>query len=171
VSVARAAAIAACAALGACSGADGDSADAAPAAVTVGTGYDAFESLTDGDDIYVVQGPQGGFHVFGSFWATGIDPGDPDNLQDPGNPSSEFRVFDSGTRIDIVEANGFTQGLEPIDGTPGVGTIGRFVILDITDDAQLDGHTIRLEVTVTDVHGATASDARTLTAIPHPNNP
>lgn len=140
-----------------------------PATITIGTGQDSFEALVDGDEVPVIQGPQGGFHIFGSFWATGIEPGDPDNLQSPDNPTAQFRVFEGDVRVDIAEATLFTQGLEEVDG--GYGTIGRLVILDITDDAELDGATVRFEVAILDVHGKSASDAVELTLYAFPGNP
>jgi hypothetical protein len=158
-------------ALAACDGGDDEpDADAGPPSITLATGAEEIEELTEGGDIYIVQGPQGGFHFYGSFYASGIEPGDPDDLSDPDNPTGEFRVFEGATRVDIAQANEFTQGLEPIPGTGGVGKIGRLVILDISDDAELDGASVRFEVEVTDVHGVTVSDQRMLTAIPHPAN-
>lgn len=161
-----------CVAVAACGGGGEDvpDADTRPPSVTLATGYEVLEPLTDGDEIFIVQGPQGGFHFFGSFYATGIDPGDPDNLADPDNPTGVFRVFEGATRVDLTAANGFTQGLRSVPGTGGFGTVGRFVILDITNDAQLDGASVRFEIEVTDVHDVTVTDQRMLTATPHPAN-
>ncbi len=159
-----------CVTVAACGGDDEPDADTRPPSITLATGYDIFEPLADGDEIFIVQGPQGGFHFFGSFYATGIDPGNPEDLDDPDNPTGVFRVFEGTTRVDLTAANSFTQGLRSVPGTGGFGTVGRFVILDITNDAQLDGASVRFEIEVTDVHGVTVTDQRTLTAIPHPAN-
>jgi hypothetical protein len=156
--------------LAACGGDAEPAADAGAPAIEIGSGDSAFEALVDGEDIFVVQGPQGGFHLLGSFAATGVEPGNPEMLGDPDNPTMTFRVLTGASRVDIVDANTFTQGLEPVAGTGGVGKVGRLVILDIADDAELDGVEIRFEVDITDVHGATASDARLLMAVPHPAN-
>ncbi len=144
--------------------------DAGPPTVTLGSGDVAFEALDDGDDIFIVQGAQGGFHFFGSVAVTGIDPGNPNDLGDASNPTTEFRAFRGADRVD-AEASRYVQGLRPVDGMPGVGMVGRLVILDILADDDLDGATVRFEVEVTGADGTTASDARTLTAVAHPNNP
>ena len=151
-------------------GSTGGGPDAGPAGVTIGTGQTTFEPLADQDSIFIVQGPQGGYHFLGSFAARGIDPGDPDDLSDPDNPTSEFRVFVGELRRDLAAANRFKQGLESIPGTGAVGTVGRLVILDIQDDDELADVMVRFEVSVTDSRGATAEDAVDLVAVPHPNN-
>lgn len=137
--------------------------------VVIGTGQDAFEPLADGDEVPVIQGPQGGFHILGAFYATGIEPGDPNDLSHPDNPTGEFRVFEGERRVDISDASRFTQGLEPIGD--GFGTVGRLVVLDIADDAELDGASVRFEVSVEDVDGHAASDEVALTLYPFPGNP
>ena len=136
--------------------------------VELGTGLDAFEPLSEGGPIYIVQGPQGGFHFFGSLRAGGVDPGDYNRLDAPNNPTTEFRVFHGADRVDLMAAT-YVQGLAPV-GSGTYEMIGRLVLLNILSDAELDGVEVRFEVHVTDVHGAWASDARTLTAMPHPNN-
>lgn len=41
--------------------------------VTIGTGFNAFESHTDGDPVELIHGPQGGVHVTLALEATGFD--------------------------------------------------------------------------------------------------
>lgn len=41
----------------------------------VGTGARRFEAIENGGDVGIVQGPQGGFHVWGGLRADGFDPG------------------------------------------------------------------------------------------------
>ena len=140
-----------------------------PPRVELGTGEADFESLADGDDIEVVLGPQGGFHLVGSARVGGIHPGDSGDLGDPDNPTTTFRVFVGSTRFDAM-ASSYTQGLAPA-GNAEYEMIGRFVILDILDDTELDGMTVRFDVDVVAADGtAMASDSRTLMAVPHPNN-
>jgi hypothetical protein len=139
-----------------------------PPEVTLGTGTIEFEPLADGDTILVVQGPQGGFHVWGSVQVGNIDPGNPDDLSDPANPTTEFRVFRGTDRIDVGAA-GYVQGLDPA-GDGRYQMIGRAVILDILADDELDGVDIRLTVDVTSASGDSAGDERTLVARPDPNN-
>lgn len=42
--------------------------------VTIGTGTSRYETLTAGESVDIIQGPQGGFHVWGALRAGGIDP-------------------------------------------------------------------------------------------------
>jgi hypothetical protein len=82
-----------------------------PAAV-IGTGELEFEPLGDGDELYVVLGPQGGYHLNGSVRVQGVAPGNPDDLLDPDNPTTEFRAFVGDQRVDAGGAR-YTQGLDP----------------------------------------------------------
>lgn len=157
------------AALAACgAGDDGGMVHGDPVAV-LGTGELEFEPLADGDEIYVVLGPQGGYHLNGSVRVQGVAPGNPDDLLDPDNPTTEFRAFAGDRRVDAGGAS-YTQGLDPAPDPYHGQMVGRRVILDILDDAELDGAAVRFEVTVTDVYGNSASASVMVTAVPHPNN-
>lgn len=135
----------------------------------LGTGELEFEPLSDGAELYVVQGPQGGYHFNGSVRVMGVAPGNTDDLLDPDNPTTEFRAWVGDARVDAGGAR-YTQGLDPAPSPYHGQMAGRRVILDILDDAELDGATVRFEVTVSDVFGNSASDSVTVTAVPHPNN-
>lgn len=142
--------------------------DAGPPMAELGTGELGFVAIAEGDPMLVVHGPQGGYHLVGAMRASGIDPGNPNDLGDPSNPTTEFRVFRGQTRVDLMASN-YTQGLNRTDD--GIyEMIARRVILDIQDDAELDGVELRVELEVTDVHGVSASDARTVIGRPHPAN-
>lgn len=155
-----------CLVCSACGGAAG--VDAGPPTAELGTGELSFEPIDPGADLFVIHGPQGGYHLIGAMRASGIDPGNPDDLGDPSNPTTEFRVFRGETRVDLM-ASSYTQGLNRTeDGVYQM--IARRVILDIQDDAELDGAELRFELEVRDVHGATATDTRTIVARPHPQN-
>jgi hypothetical protein len=143
--------------------------DLGPPTATLGSGDTAFEPLDDGDSIFVIQGPQGGFHVLGSVLVSGIEPGDANDLQDPSNPTTAFTVFVGNDRVD-ADASSYTQGLDPSDSSDGYEMIGRFVILDIMNDSELDSVDIRLAVEVVGTNGNSASDSRLLVAEPHPAN-
>jgi len=52
------------------------------ASVSIGTGYEAFESFEEGDYLSPVFGPQGGHHIWGSVQVTGFNPGDGKMVQD-----------------------------------------------------------------------------------------
>lgn len=141
--------------------------DAGPPSLEIGTGTRDFEPLGDGDSIFIVQGPQGGYHFFGSLRAQNINAGDSEDLSDPQNPQTTFEAFVGATRVDAM-ASSYRQGLEVGGGFAEM--VGRQVILDILDDDELDGMTVRFAVTVEDVAGIQLTDERTLTAIKHPDN-
>jgi hypothetical protein len=137
----------------------------------LGTGEVAFETLTGGQELFVIQGPQGGFHFLGAVRAWGIEHGNPEMLADPDNPTTEFRVFRAGARIDLM-ASRYVQGLRAVGGRRDLcEMINRLVILDITSDDVLDGVEVEMEVTITDVDGVVVTDRRPIVAVPHPANP
>ncbi len=144
-----------------------DSPDAGPPSLELGTGTRDFEPLSDGDSIFIVQGPQGGYHFFGSLRAQNIEPGDSEDLSDPRNPQTTFEAFVGANRVDSM-ASSYRQGLEVSGGYAQM--IGRQVILDILDDDELDGMTVRLTVSIEDASGTQLTDERTLMAIKHPDN-
>ncbi len=150
-----------------------DSASTEPSApqALLGTGEWEWEALSDGDEIYVIQGPQGGWHLLGSVRTVGLVPGDPTSLGDPENPTTTFQVWVDGAPL--VPNAMYVQGLDSILGGVPPYThemIGRFAILDITGDDVLDGVEVEFGVTVVDVDGVAVEDRLTLTAVPHPLN-
>ena len=142
-------------------------ADAGPPTVEIGTGEREFEELRDGNTILIVQGPQDGYHFFGSLRATNVNAGDKEDLTSPDNPTTTFEIFVGDNRVDAM-ASTYTQGLRV--SSRGAEMIGRNVILDIEDDSELDGVEVRFSVQLDDVDGVSVSDERTLIARPHPNN-
>ncbi len=142
-------------------------ADAGPPTVELGSGDREFQALTDGDTILIVQGPQDGYHFFGSLRATNFNAGDSENLGSPQNPTTTFEAFVGTARVD-AQASTYKQGLKI--SSQGGEMIGRNVILDIQDDSELAGVEVRFLVRVDDVDGVSVSDERTLVAQPHPNN-
>jgi hypothetical protein len=140
--------------------------------VLLGTGEAEWVPLHDGDEIEVVFGPQGGFHVLGAIRIAGLDAGNPDLLGDPRNPTVafDFAVGDES----LLLSGSFTQGIEraPEDAAPFTHElVGRRVILDIDDEDPLIGEEATLDVTVADVDGASASCSLRLVAAKHPFNP
>jgi hypothetical protein len=156
----------ACFGLVACTGASGPTPPAP--AVELGTGEESFEALADYDEIFIVQGPQGGYHFTASLLAWGVNAGNPDDLGDPSNPTITFRAFEGSTQVDIgVE---YTQGLKDGGEEFRYQLLGRRVILAIESDTELDGREVRLEVELSDADGNVLTDERTLMAEPHPLN-
>ena len=120
----------------------------------MGTGEWDWEPLEDGQEIDVIQGPQGGFHLLGSVRVAGIAAGTADDLGDPDNPTTRFWVMHEG--VDLAPSSVFIQGLDasPQDASPFTHQmVGRFVIMDIAADDELDGVEIAFDVSVEDVDG------------------
>lgn len=141
--------------------------DAGPPTLELGTGDRTFEPLEDGDTLYIVQGPQAGYHFFGSMRATNIFGGDPFDLSAEGNPQTTFEAFVGDMRVDAM-ASSYRQGLRPTEN--GLEMVGRAVILDIEDDSELAGAEVLFRVSVVDARGIMLSDERVVIAQPHPNN-
>jgi len=164
----RRTALALAALLASCSSAaEKASVDAGPPSLEIGTGSTKFEPLVEGGEILIVQGPQGGYHFFGSLNAKNINPGNSEDLLDPSNPNTTFAAYADGVQID-VGASTYRQGLEST--TAGEQMIGRRVILDIVDDSELAGKEVRFVVKVQDADGIMLRDERKLIATPHPDN-
>ncbi|MEE9383042.1 MAG: hypothetical protein V3V08_06465 [Nannocystaceae bacterium] len=131
---------------------------------TLGTGSTLFEPLHSGDSVGIVYGPQGGFHVWGTYRATGIDPGDYYDTAAPDNPTSIFNVYLSDhTRV---------GGSAPIrlglkvrsDGT--MEHVGEPVILGISDPEEIAYATATITVEVVDANGDTVTDERDVVLVP-----
>jgi len=137
----------------------------------LGSGEVEWESLDDGE-LEIVQGPQGGFHLLGSVRVAGIEAGNPEDLEDPDNPTTQFDVVFEGASMLLT--GDFTQGLERTPAGTETWThqvVGRFAILDIEDDDELHGETVTFSVEVTDAHGVVVTDDVELDLVRHPLNP
>jgi hypothetical protein len=149
----------------------GTVADVEPA-ILLGTGESEFVALDDGDDIEIVFGPQGGYHVLGSIRVQGVEAGEADQLGAATNPSVSFDFLAEGQSI--LLSGDFVQGLEhaAADAAPwSHELIGRRVILDIEDDdpwVELDGE---LRVSLTDVEDRTVEGAVAVRTVKSPWNP
>lgn len=133
----------------------------------LGVGEADFTEVNDGDEVLIVQGPQDGYHFDGALMAFDVDPGNPDDLGDPSNPTITFAVSEGGTQHASLT---FTQGLKPTDDETVHQLLARRVILDIQDDSELDGHDVEFMVEVKFSDGTVLSDTHTVHAVPHPLN-
>ncbi|MCB9792457.1 MAG: hypothetical protein H6741_06980 [Alphaproteobacteria bacterium] len=140
-------------------------------ALELGTGEIEWAPLVDGQDLNVIQGPQGGFHVLASVRVGGVEAGDGDDLGSPLNPTVVFSAIHDGE--DITLTGEYTQGLDEIVGDVEGFThelIGRFLILDIPADDVLDGETLEMHVRFSDVNGVTLEDQTSVRCYPDPRN-
>jgi hypothetical protein len=142
-------------------------------AVDLGTGELDFEPLADGDRVAIVQGPQGGYHLYGSIRTVGVVAGDSRDLTDPTNPTMAFDVVHAGDSIIAVPP--FTQGLDEAPPAQAPWThwmLGREARLDLLfgEDATLDGETVDFSITVSDTDGTVVQDTVSVELYPHPLN-
>lgn len=140
-------------------------------AIELGTGEIEFTPLSDGDELLIVFGPQGGYHVEGAFRVAGVDPGDRNDLTEPRNPRMEFDlVTEGGTLVMIGEIQ---QGLDDAPSSAAPYThelLGRRVILDIVNDQIYNGDAATFSVELTDADGVVLSDSVDVVLAPHPLN-
>lgn len=130
------------------------------ATVEVGSGIEGFEPLVDGDSIFIIEGPQGGRHVFGHARITGMEPG----ASRADGPETTFSVHTlDGTRLS-ADLPPFT---EPYVEEGGAFTLpsGRFVFIEVPAAEILDT-TVVLGVQVKDRNGVSGEDARRVVVKP-----
>ncbi len=138
--------------------------------IDLGTGEYSFEPLSDGDEIDIIYGPQGGFHLLGSARIAEIEAGEHKNLNNPRNPTTLFEAEIGGEQL--VMSPSFTQGYEPFatEGGWTHQTVGRLAILDISDDDYLAGKEVVFSVVITDADGNSHRASKTLVLVPSPYN-
>ncbi len=120
--------------------------------VELGSGSWRFEALQDGQDVELVRGAQGGWHVWVSVRARGMpEPGIAQLL-------IESEVEDlEGVPPSVTEAR---VRFDPVRGEPGLRELVGWVHVQLAPACVVD-HPIRVRVAVTDeAGGATAIDER-----------
>lgn len=127
-----------------------------PVSLQIGTGEDAFEPIAA--PLPVVNGPQGGWHVFGSLEGTGLWTGGEDALFDGTAPTVTFGAV----------AEGFVAGYEDllrplVDTADGVELAGELLVWDVDEPSVLDGLSATLRATVVDACGVEANAEATAT--------
>lgn len=132
--------------------ASGCAGDAAGPSLEIGTGESRFEALTEGQDVTMVQGVQGGFHVWMSLRATELD--------------REQVWLDVETEIagQPYQSEAVTQFADAdAAGEHACELVGWPVIL--ADPWAADGQPMPIRVSIVDEEGATADGEVTVT--PH----
>jgi hypothetical protein len=118
-----------------------------------------------GVDLVVHMGPQGGFHTFLSVRTWQLDPGDPSTPKgDAGNPTVTWTVKDGDT---LLGTRTLRVGLLD-NGDGSYERAGVAVVLDqdlVISPQNIDGRTLTIELTVTDVDGVTVTDTATVRAV------
>lgn len=116
-----------------------------PPSAEVGTGAGQFEPLTDGEQVPIIHGLQGGYHVWGAVRAHNLD-------------GHALRL--SFTLTPTAATAPYTSRNDVVDLTDGEHA-GTAVFL--ADPNAVRGQPCRLHLDATDTHGRTASSERTIT--------
>ncbi|MEM9492582.1 MAG: hypothetical protein AAGC55_25765 [Myxococcota bacterium] len=139
-----------------------------PVEVEIGTGTVAYESLAAEQSFEVIEGPQGGHHVYLHVRMRGLRPGDPRVSDGPDNPDTRFQVFnEDGVQVDTGTALyrlGYREGAEEWLELPS----GRLVFLDEPLVATLVDRPMTVSVEIVDSDGSVASDQRQVTGLEIP---
>ena len=139
--------------------------------VELGTGEIAFEPISEGQALELIRGPQGGYHFLVSIRTKNLVGGDRGDLGDPTNPTITLDVVHQGESLILIGP--ITQGLDsaPASERPFTHQMtGRFAIVDVTDDEQLEGEIVTLSVVVEDSEGAHVEDSVDVRSVAHPDN-
>ncbi len=114
--------------------------DVSTTTLVLGTGESRFESLTQGQEVTLVRGPQGGVHLWMSLQATGL------------NPQKVW--LDVGTTLGEVHQD--TRNITQLQSQgERAELVGWPVILD--ESVLVDGSVLQLHVVVTDETGESAN--------------
>lgn len=152
----------------ACGPGNGDCNDG-PVGVEIGTGTTSFRPLADGDDVTMVFGPQGGWHIDVAARIDGIGP-------DVAIRPSASRIADA-LPLAGDQASSFVALTDYEAGACQGDAIGiRAFLDDATPDepyadfiCSLDGASLSLVVEVSDFGSRTATDEIEVIARPDPN--
>jgi hypothetical protein len=123
-----------------------------PVEVLIGDGQSPFRAREDGELARIVHGPQGGFHLDVSLWATGL-------------PSPwEVEIVAVEPAGVVVSEQFLTIAPAPVDRCTAVleHTIALLDVHELSDDNPgevLDGETLTLGVTVTGAEGTEATSS------------
>ncbi len=127
--------------------------------LNVGTGQTQYEPVEDGGEVAYYRGVQGGWHIFGSFWAESVIPGNLEDFADPENPIVSFEVLYRGEVIGGYQE--LPRPLLPMGGD-NYALVGDTLVLDVQSDEELLGISFELTVTLLDSCGTVLEDDRTV---------
>lgn len=123
----------------------------------LGTGETEFVPLEDGDEVALVYGPQGGWHVDTTAMFGGI-------ALDGAELSYEARDPDSGAVLNYP----YTASLHPSvlqELEDGWLRVGDRAVFEIDSDEEILGRTVQLEVRLVDGAGLELVDTRQITVV------
>lgn len=114
--------------------------------VVIGTGFPSYVSVTDGDTLPIIEGIQGGFHLWGGFEVSGLQPQD---------LTIEFVLEWNGERI------GGASYTDDLWGDADPYEYGGVAIIFNDNDlpTQVSGEAVTVSVRLEDTTGVVVSDS------------
>jgi len=129
-----------------------------PPSLALGTGEAEFTPFDDGGGLPFFKGPQGGWHVYGSLQAAGVNPGDPTNTAAPDLPTLSFQVLEGGAFLGGYQ--GLPRTLDEAGGAGGYELIGELLVLGIAAPEDAEGLAVTVDAELRDSCGTTLHEAR-----------
>lgn len=135
--------------------------DLGPVWVELGQGETHHAVLADGDEVEIVEGPQGGTMIALSLAAGGVQAGDPADPTDPDNPRVTFQAFGASDSTRAVPFGSITvvRGLQA-NSDGDVELAGTWLIFDAAlDEAQFFDQPLLVDLRIVDALGNEAEDS------------
>jgi hypothetical protein len=135
--------------------------------VEVGTGRAEHVDLVDGDEVEIVEGPQGGYMIAMSLVAGGVMAGDPADPTDPDNPRVTFQAFadDDVDRAAPLGSITIIRGLDRADDG-ALLLAGTWLIFNAAlETTEYFDQAIVVDVRIVDAHGSEAADSAAVTSV------
>lgn len=136
----------------------GDDGGGGVTAVELGTGTINWEPITDGQDLELIAGPQGGHHFILHSRARGILPGDPERPGLDENPATLFQIFADDDRQVDAQFPPYKLGYRAAGGGWFVLPSGRILQLIEGEVESLFDTEVRIVIRVRDEAGREATD-------------
>lgn len=155
----------------------GDDPPNGPGIIEIGTGALDWEPLTEGQDLEIIAGPQGGYHFVINARIQNLLPGEPSSISALGNPQTRFAIYlEDGSRVDVM-AQPYRLGYRRADEIWHELPSGR--ILQLEDDLiaeenlipEIYGQDVRLEVEIRDARGKEAISEAWVVAVESEETP
>lgn len=114
--------------------------------VTIGTGFPSYIPVSDGDTLPIIEGIQGGFHLWGGFEVSGLE---------PSGLIIEFDLVWNGDRI------GGASYSDELWGDADPYEYGGVAVIFSDNDLpmQVDGETVTVSVRLEDTAGVVVTDS------------
>ncbi len=150
----------------------GDDPPSGPGTIEIGSGALEFVPITDGQELEIVAGVQGGYHFVINARMQNLIPGDPSMPNALGNPQTRFSIYlEDGQRVDNMSPPyrlGYRSAADEWRELPS----GRILQLDdgliANEDLipEIYGQDVRVVVEIRDASGREAEAEAWVVAVP-----